>query len=245
MSAAVLIPIFFAAAAVFSWLSVTVFNAVPAAWLCDYGEKPNEELLGKRVFLFPHGAVIALVYLFAFFTLFLQFGESSYFYIGCSAAIALTLTGLADWNYRIIPDQFVLLLVLVAVALSFCDRVSGALFFRDWYSPVLGAISGAALMLLMNLLGKALFKKDSLGAGDLKLFAAAGIFTGFPQIFLLFFLTIFCALFFILLLSAARRMAKDLYFPFGPCICAALLLYLAFHRQMEAFAAWYVSLLIL
>ncbi len=242
---AILIFVLFAAAAVLACLSVTVFNAIPAGWLCDYGEKPGEELLGKRVFLFPHGAVIALIYLFAFFTLFWQFGITSYFYIGCAAAVVLTLIGLADWKYRIIPDQFVLLLFLAAVILFICDRASGSLFFRDWYSPVLGAFSGAVLMLLMNLLGKALFRKDSLGTGDLKLFAAAGAFTGFPPVFLLFFLTIFCALFFILLLSAARRMSKDRYFPFGPCICAALLLYLSFHRQMEAFARWYVSLLIL
>lgn len=243
MSAAVLIPLLFAAAAAFAWLSVTVFNALPAGWLCDYGEKPGEELLGKRVFLLPHGAVMALVYLFAFFTLFRQFGTSFYFYIGCAATAVLTLTGMADWKYRIIPDQFVLLLFLTAVILFFCDRASESLFFQNWYSPVLGVLSGAVLMLLMNLLGKALFRKDSLGLGDLKLFAAAGLFTGFPQIFLLFFLTIFCALFFILFLSAVRRISKDRYFPFGPCICAALLLYLAFHRQMEGFAAWYLSLL--
>jgi prepilin signal peptidase PulO-like enzyme (type II secretory pathway) len=242
MSTEILILAFFAAAAALSWLSVAVFNALPAGWLCDYGEKPGEELLGKRVFFFPHGAVLLLLYFFAFFALFRQYGAGIYFFTCCAAAVLLLLTGLADWKYRIIPDQFVLLLLLPALVLCFCDRASGGLFFQSWYSPVLGAFAGAALMLLMNLLGKALFRKDSLGSGDLKLFAAAGLFTGFPQVFLLFLLTIFSALFFILVLSAARRMPKDRYFPFGPCICAALLLFLAFHRQIEGLAVWYLSL---
>lgn len=232
-----------AAAVLFSGLSVTVFNALPAGWLCDYGEQPGKELSGKRISFVPHGAAIALVYFLSFLALFRQFGASACFYAGCAAVIPLVLTGISDWKYRIIPDQFVLLLLPPALALLFCDQASGRRVFPNWYSPLLGALSGAALMLLMDLLGKALYHKDSLGAGDLKLFAAAGLFTGFPRIFLLFFLTILVACITILILFALRKMSRDHYFPFGPCICAALMLYLAFHRQMTEFAAWYLSLL--
>lgn len=232
-----------AASIVFAWLSVTVFNRVPAKWLCDYGEQPGEELFGRRLSLFPHGLGIAVIYAVSFFALYLQFPGDPRFFAGCAAAVLLMLTAVADLKYRIIPDQFVLLILLPELGFFLYDFLVGHEFFPNWYSPVLGALSGAALMLLMNLLGRALFRKDSLGFGDVKLFAAAGIFTGFPFVFLLFFLTILLAFFHILILTVTRKMTDDHYLPFGPYICLALLLFLAFHSQITGFAAWYLSLL--
>jgi Type II secretory pathway, prepilin signal peptidase PulO and related peptidases len=232
-----------AAAGAAGLLGTVIFNAVPARWLCDYEEQPSAELLGKRIAFWPHGAVLALVFAAAFLLLYRQYGNSVYFYAGCAAAMLLMLISLSDLKYRIIPDQFALLLLLPAGALIGRDLAGNRLFFPDLFSPLLGAAAGAGLMLLMGLLGKALFHREALGSGDGKLFAVTGFFAGFPGIVLLFFLAVFLSFFHIIFLFLSRKMTDDRQLPFGPYICLAFLLFLAFHSQITGFAAWYLSLL--
>ena len=227
-----------------AWLCMAAFNAIPAGWLCDYGEQPGPELLGRRLSFWPHGAVMALILASSFLALFFQYGNRFYFYIGCITAMILLLIGIADYKYRIIPDQFIVMLLPAASAASAYDLLSGnRLLHSGPLSPICGAAAGAALMLALGLLGKLIYKKEALGFGDVKLFGAAGLMAGLHQVPLLFLMTIFLAFFHILYLLIRRKISRNLYLPLGPYICLALLLLLAFHSQISGFAGWYLSLL--
>ncbi len=233
-----------AAAFAAAGLSVAVFNAVPAGWLCDYGEQPGAELSGKRLLWKPHGIVMVLILAAAFISLYQQYRNSFYFYVCCIIAIVLLLTGTADLKYRIIPDQFVLALLPPVLALDCFDLiVKNRALHSGWVSPVLGAAASAGLMLAMGLFGRLAYQKEALGFGDVKLFSAVGLLAGFPYVFLLFLMTILLAFFHIVLLLIRRKILKNLYLPLGPYICLATLLFLAFHSQISSFAGWYLSLL--
>lgn len=51
-------------------------------------------------------------------------------------------------------------------------------------SALLGAFCGGGLLLVIRFFANRFYKQDSLGLGDVKLMAAAGIGLGFPNIFL-------------------------------------------------------------
>lgn len=230
-------------AAVTAWLCVFVLNKIPANWLCDYGEQPGNELFGRRISLWPHGMALFAVLLFSFAGLFLQYGNTGFFYTSCVIAAVLSLIGIADLKYQIIPDQFVLFLVLAGVCADSIDLSGKHLIHNSVISPILGAAAGAGLMLAISLLGQLLYRKEALGFGDVKLFAAVGLMAGFPFVFFVFLLTILLAFLSILVLFIRRKIDFGTYFALGPFICLALLLFLAFHSQITGFTAWYFALL--
>lgn len=228
-------------AAAITALCLLVWNRSPAAWFCDYGEQPHEI---ARLTVLPHGAVIfAVLFLFCA-ALRQQAGAVPLLIADGAAAVFLILISAADHRYQIIPDQYILALALLGI-LSAWFRFPGGpgkLPF-EWSSPLLGAVCGAALMLLMALAGRLLYRREALGFGDVKLFAALGLFAGFPDVFLLFFLAILLAFCAVVFLFLRKKLAGGSYFPLGPFLCLALLLFLAFHRQISAFTGWYFSLL--
>lgn len=233
------------AAAVLANLSVGLFNALPARWFCDYDEQPGEDLSRKRLFFKPHGIWMTVALSLSFILIYLQYkGDLFFFFAFCAAAVVLPMIAAADSKYFIIPDQFTLVLAVIFAAVSGYDLLSGTrLFHTGWLSPLYGAAAGLILMLLFAVVGRIAYRKEAMGFGDVKLFAAAGILTGFPSFFLVFLMTVFLAFFYIVSLLLRRRPIRNLYLPLGPYLCLSLLLFMAFHRQIESFAVWYMSLL--
>lgn len=233
------------AAAVLAELCVKLFNALPAKWFCDYNEQPGEDLYRKRLFFRPHGILMATVLSLSFIGMYYQYTGSFFFFFACcAAAVFLVLIAAADNKYFIIPDQFTLMLLLIFAAVSGCDLLGGTrLFHSAWLSPLYGAATGFGLMLLLSVAGRLIYQKEAMGFGDVKLFAVAGILTGFPHIITVFLMTVFLAFLYIIYLILRKRMTRNLYLPLGPYLCFALLLFMAFHRQIQSFAMWYMSLL--
>lgn len=150
--------------------AVYIFNKMPASWLCDYGEKPSQEIADpyiQRVKGFPWRWIYA-----AGFSCLLV--KLSLFDVQFTAALfacwVLLIVGLADLKYMIIPDQFVIMLALSAF---------GFVPYHDsLIQPALGALIGGCIMLLVSLLGSVAFKKEVMGFGDVKLFASLGLVLG-------------------------------------------------------------------
>lgn len=219
-------------------LALLVWNRSPAAWFCDYGEPPRKIAALKP---WPHGAA-AFAVLFAAGAALPQAGGAGLPLAAQGlASVFLLLTALADFRYRIIPDQYVLALAVLGGVCAWLPAfaVRGA----AWYSPLLGAACGAALLLLMGFAGRLLYRKESLGFGDVKLFAALGLFAGFPDVFLLFLAAILLAFFAVVFLLLRKKLDGGSYFPLGPFLCLAALLFFVFRSRIPAFLEWYFSLL--
>ena len=98
-----------------------------------------------------------------------------------------------------------------------------------------GLFYGAALLGVSLVLDRVL-KKDSLGGGDIKLFAAVGLYLGWTGT--LFVLVLSCLLGLALAALLRRRAGEP--FPFGPAIAAAAALMLLYGQGVTA---WYLGLL--
>jgi prepilin signal peptidase PulO-like enzyme (type II secretory pathway) len=228
-----------------AFLSLRVLNGLPAKWLCDYGEEPDEELLSKERFhIKPYGIILAASLILSFVLCFLQYGTGITFFCVCAESALLILIALCDAKYTVIPDQFTLFL-LVPSLVSACNDLfwGGKVFHTHILLPLLGAVCGGAIMLLLSLLGKIIYKKEALGFGDVKLFAMLGFFAGPVQILLVFLMTVLLAGFHFAYLILRKKIDGSRYLPFGPYICTAFLLFLAFHIQIDTGVAWYLSLL--
>ena len=190
-------------------LGYLIINRVPAKWLCDYGETPSGELLsGKRVSFLPTGIPASLVTALCLVLCRLQFnkGYDIYFCIMALILFDCLLIAIADIKYQIIPDQFTIAFGILALLLSVYDIVRGYnIFHCAWWSPLAGAGIGAAAMLLIDFIGMLVYKRDGMGFGDVKLFLAVGILTGFPGTIYAFLISIITAtVFFVVIIVISK-----------------------------------------
>lgn len=190
-------------------LSYMIINKIPAKWLCDYDEEPSEELIsGKRIIFFPTGIIATVLTTAALVLCRLGFnkGFDIYFCIETLIIFACLLIAISDAKYQIIPDQFTIALGILAVGLSVYDIARGfKILHSTWWSPLAGAALGGALMLLVGYIGKIAYKRDGIGFGDVKLFAAVGVLTGFPGTIYLFIIAVITAAVFFVVILIARR----------------------------------------
>ena len=88
-----------------------------------------------------------------------------------------------------------------------------------------GMLLGGGVMLASALIGKLILKKETLGFGDVKLFAAAGLALGFRgTLWVLVLSAVGSAVIFSVLLLM-RKIKKEDMVPLGPYICGAGIFY--------------------
>lgn len=119
-----------------------------------------------------------------------------------------------DFRFRIIPDKFVIVAMIIGIFFSF---ITGMTFLN----ALMGALLGGGLLLLLALV------PNAMGGGDVKLMFSLGIFLGAYKVLLsLFFAFIIAACISIFLLIFKIIDRKD-HIPFGPFLAAGS--FIAFH----------------
>lgn len=130
----------------------------------------------------------------------------NYIFLCCLFCLSLV-----DLDTFLIPDGC---LILPALAWALTAPL---LPLRDIGFSLLSALLYAGGMLALSLIMDTLLKKESLGGGDIKLFAVMGLYLG--PLVSLFALMLSCVLG--LLFAFATRQGSGNPFPFGPAISAA------------------------
>ena len=163
----------------------------------------------------------------------------------CVWRFGLTVLALRNWVF------LGCLLMLSLVDLEICEIPDGCLItaaaayfaalpflWNGWLDLALhvaaGLVCGGAILGVSLLLERVL-KKETMGGGDIKLFAVAGLYLGFlPTLF-----AVILSCFIGLLQAYLTDKGSGKTFPFGPSIAAATTIMLFFG---EPFAAWYLGL---
>lgn len=205
--------------------AVYLFNKLPPSWLCDYKEEPSEELKDpytQRVKGHPWKWVFSGFFAAALIRLVLfDWRFSIAALVFCWALLEI---GIADKKYSIIPDQFVILTAISA--LGFIPS------HQTMWEPLWGALLGGGVMLLSALAGTLIFRKESLGMGDVKLFAAVGLCLGFRGTLTVLFLSAISSAVFFSILLLLKKVKRDDMLPLGPYICAAAIFYVVIIRPL-------------
>ncbi|HUS57948.1 MAG TPA: A24 family peptidase, partial [Planctomycetota bacterium] len=108
-------------------------------------------------------------------------------------------------------------------------------------ASVLGAAAGAGFIYLTGLAGKALFRKEAMGLGDVKLMALIGAFLGWRVALLSIFIgCIFGAVIGLSIMIAARK--RDTRIPFGPYLSLGAISVMLFEPQVLGAINWWQKL---
>ena len=127
---------------------------------------------------------------------------------------------IADQLYHTVPDQFSMALAALAAAfIGYHDK---------WYEPLLGALLGLGISLVILLIGLLIFGSGSIGGADIKFFACIGLVTGRTGTAIIFVLTtLIFALYSVIRILSRRGSIKDKN-PMLPSAAAAVTVYFLF-----------------
>lgn len=100
-------------------------------------------------------------------------------------------------------------------------------------SGIWGGLVGFAVMLLIGILGKIIYKRDSLGGGDIKLFTALGLCLGIEGILSVFVLSTFVTAIHLAYLLLTKRIKPHEQRPLVPYIAVSAMIYMVILREIS------------
>jgi len=146
------------------------------------------------------------------------------------ALFATLLLGIAvtDARHYLIPDEYTIGGTVIGLALSLFGGYRGLL------DAVMGAALGFALLFVVGLVGRWMFKEEAMGGGDVKMMAMVGTFVGWKGVLLTIFLgALVGSIVFVPLTLRKKRLV-----PFGVFLAVgAMVTYLA----GDAVITWYLN----
>jgi leader peptidase (prepilin peptidase)/N-methyltransferase len=146
--------------------------------------------------------------------LFIVFGPSVQAVMLFILVCFLIVSTFTDLDRMIIPDRVTLPGIILGLA------INALLSPGDIWRYFLGAVVGGAALLFVASLGELLFKKESMGGGDLKLAALVGAFLGWQSVLLSLFTAVLMGGLTGMALIIAGLKKRQQYIPFGPFIAA-------------------------
>lgn len=183
---------------------------------------------GQKVSLFYPIFELSSGLLFA--ASYLIFGFSIDFVISITFISMLLIIIISDYQTFIIPDE--VLVVFGALLLIEIFIKSG---FNGLISSLINGVIAFTIMFLLKKFGDFLFKKESMGGGDIKLMAVFGIVIGYKMSVVSIFLASFIGLpvaVFELMISKNHKIEStdeeipDNSIPFGPFLAVAAIIIL-------------------
>jgi len=148
-------------------------------------------------------------------------------------AYALLVITFTDLDLRLIPDKITLPGVVVGLVAAPAVGVTSI-----WQS-VLGAVIGGAVLYAVGWAGEFVFKKESMGGGDIKLAAMVGAVLGWAALPVFFMLSFLMGAIGGVIAMALGRAGSDHAIPFGPFLAAGALATLLCG---DSILAWYWGL---
>lgn len=146
---------------------------------------------------------------------FIIFKYSIDFYIAIIFSSMAIIVIISDYQTMIISDE---VLIITIILLLICYFLKGGINLVG--ASLLNAIISFTVMFLLKLFGDFLFKKESMGGGDIKLMFIFGLILGYELSIITIFLAAFIALPVSLFVLIKK---KSNIIPFGPFLCISAL----------------------
>ncbi|MBU0678375.1 MAG: prepilin peptidase [Verrucomicrobia bacterium] len=178
----------------------------------------------------------------AIFTLiWCRYGMSTVTGIYWLAAGGLLLATFVDLEHMIIPDRVSLGGIAAGLILSvLVPQLHGAADrFHGLQESAIGAFVGAGLLWVVAGIGKAIFKKDAMGMGDIKLLAAIGAFMGWRGVLFTVMISSLIGSIVGILLILGRKREWQTRIPYGPFLAIAAIVWILWgDGWWEAYVNW-------
>lgn len=159
-------------------------------------------------FEFMTGVLFALSYV--------MFGATVEFFIAITFISMLLIIIISDYQTMIIPDELLIVSGIILIILIGINKGFTGLCYS-----ILDGIIAFLIMFLIKKLGDLLFKKESMGGGDIKLMFIFGLVLGLPMTLVSIFLASFIGLPISLYILYRK---KEHEIPFGPFLAVAAII---------------------
>ena len=196
---------------------------------CRFCKKP----IALRYFFVEFITAALLVILYQFFS-----DSLLHFFIYSLLSCALVAATFIDFDFQIIPDEITLGGLIAGIILSI-------IFPQLHYTPlrmhaltlsILGMLAGGGIIYLIGRFGEIVFKKESMGGGDVKFLAMIGTVLGWKLTLLIFFL----APFFGAVVGIIARLTKgEEVIPYGPYLSLATFLVILWGNNILAYLFYF------
>jgi len=110
----------------------------------------------------------------------------------------------------------------------------------NFINSLIAFLAGGGIMIFWAVTGKLLFKKESIGAGDIKLVAMTGIFFGLQNILLALFLSFLIATIAGISMILLKKARMDSRLPFAPFLAFGALISFVYGNQI---CTWYFNIM--
>lgn len=192
------------------WDLIPIFSFLFLGGKCRYCKKKID----------PLTIIVELSTGFLYMYAFLRYQICYEMFIFIILISLLTVIFISDFKYFIINDSpLIVCVILVLIAKWYYLGVSSLL------SSVLGGFGLFFTMLLIKVFGDKMFKRESLGGGDIKLSFVMGFVLGFPHGLCALILSCFLALPYSV---ATLMLKKNNEVPYGPFLASSLLIVFMF-----------------
>ena len=126
-----------------------------------------------------------------------------------------------DYKLQIIPNRLTLTMLEVGISFSFFRGINNLNIAVEMW---LGMLLGAVIFLVLTYLGNLIFRKETMGFGDVKLMGTLGLFFGWRNIIAITVLAFLIAAIYSIYLIIKNKIKKTElgeFIPFGPFIVLA------------------------
>ena len=123
-----------------------------------------------------------------------------------------------DYKLQIIPNRLNLTMFEIGLIIAFLYGLSDVAITINM---ALGMLAGGGIFLLITLIGGAIYGKEAMGFGDVKLMGALGLYFGLSNIIAITLVSFLIGAILSVILLATKIKKMDEYIPFGPFIILA------------------------
>lgn len=206
------------------YMNIPIISFICLKGKCYYCKKPIN-------FIYPFVEIVSAL---LFLCNYIMYGFSYQFFIATIITCALMVTIISDFLYYYISDR-----VLIISALSTIITLVIAKGVDETFINIIASACMFAIMYGLKLFGNYIFKKESLGDGDIKLMAVISLAIGLINSFVALFIGSVIGLIFSLIISKKN---KEGIIPFGPFLLIGALMTLYFSNIITPFITNYLVL---
>ena len=120
-----------------------------------------------------------------------------------------------DYRLQIIPNRLNLTMFEIGLVIAFLYGLSDVAITINM---IFGMLAGGGIFLAITLIGGAIYGKEAMGFGDVKLMGALGLFFGLSNIIIITLVSFLIGAILSILLLVTKIKKMDEYIPFGPFI---------------------------
>ena len=154
--------------------------------------------------------------------LFLHFGATPKALVVIALFVLFLIIAVIDWTTLVIPNSLVIVgLLLGVIDFSFLP-------IHMFLSAALSAVLASAFTFIARAAGNLIFRKDTMGIGDIKLAGLIGLFIGFEHFLVAIWFAAVLGIIYWGVLRVINRAGRETRLPFGTFLSVtAIIIYLA------------------